>query len=905
MLSRWFDRSKALDNKDAQVRLKFLGELTPDKAAPLQTRLAALLQTEPAADVRKALLSHIRSVDLLLPLLAASDPVARETTDYIVNHRQPTLAISQKHPEVARARLLITDSAEERTALLSLFDTPEQLVDLIMKARGDLREQLLQHPRLNTEESYGQIERLSRGHDKTLNRHARERMDAIRAFDATLTQTQERSRTIADAVRSLVRYDAPSPAARETRRRQLVLLQQELLGLMERETDTVAQAATLGAIRQSAITADSFTGLDLAPPTASPFTELLAALPAPETLLSGTTDTTAAEQALQTLQTGWQEFAGLATPSEEEQKTRAGLENRYAQLMTAVARMNAVSWPDLPDLPTEIPASGTQDFWRQLDGLDRILTRHARVERDLAWPDVLPQPLALTEARLKREQVEAARQLLRDQETTLLQEVRHTIKELGKLIDEGQSRQANGLLAETRRRTTLIAFPRSEDERAQIDALQHRVRELKDWQTFATSPKRESLLEQMRVLLTTNDEPEELAVRIKRVRADWNALGPPANRHEHDLRSEFETVADQAFEPCRKYFAEQDRLRQENLARRHELIGMLGQYFASTDWQQADFKAAESILHKAREEWHASFPVPRGDHKPLINEFEGLQQKLHDTIHQHYATNSDRKQALIDQLKSLRESAAIDAQVDAVKGMQQDWKNVGTGLRHLEQKLWRDFREVCDAVFADRSAAVDAFRASQNTLLTQANAENQALAAQIAAFTSDNVSPAVLRDASNRFAALGDLGRDGRTATDEHRRLLRQGEEMIARIAKQRKDQRLINIQQLDELLDGDSSIDSAQSDPIFAGRKPFSGAVEAELVDITVLAEICAEAETPAEDRARRMALQIELMNKRAALPAPEVLLKRWCGIDGKPDTAQVRALRTRCFVALGRLLH
>ncbi len=904
MLSRWFDRSKALDNEDAQVRLKFLGELTPDKAAPLQTRLAARLQTETAADVRKALLPHIQSIDLLLPLLAAGDPVARETTDYIVNHRQPTLALCQKHPEVARARLLITDSAEERTALLSLFDSPEQLVDLIMKARGDLREQLLQHPRLNTEASYGQIERLSRGHDKTLNRHARERMDAIRTFDAALTLTQERSRSIADAVRNLERYEAPSPAARETRRRQLVLLQQELLGLIERETDTVAQAAALGAIRQSTISADCFTGVDLAPPTASPFTELLAVLPPPETLLSGTTDTTAAEQALQTLQTGWQEFTGLATPSEDEQKAKAGHESRYAQLMAAVTRMNTVSWPDLPDLPTEIPATGTQDFWRQLDGLDRTLARHARVERDLAWPDVLPVPPALTEARLKREQVEAARQVLREQETTLLKEVRQTIKELGTLIDEGQSRQANGLLAETRRRTALIAFPRSEDERAQIDALQHRVRELKDWQTFATSPKRESLLEQMRVLLTTNDEPEELAVRIKRVRADWNALGPPASRHEHDLRSEFETAADQAFEPCRKYFAEQDRLRQENLARRHELLGMLGQYLASTDWQQADFKAAESILHKAREEWHASFPVPRGDHKPLINEFEGLQQKLHDTIHQHYATNSDRKQALIDQLKSMRENTAIDAQVDAVKGMQQDWKNIGTGLRHLEQKLWRDFREVCDAVFADRTAAVDAFRASQNTLLTQANTQNAELATLIAAFTLDNSSPAVLRDAKNRFEALGDLGRDGRAASDEHRRLLRLGEDKLASIVRQRRHQRLSNVQEFDALLDRDPATTLDQADPIFAGRKLFAGAVEQELLDITLLAEICAEMESPDEDRTRRMALQIELMNARTALPAPELLLKRWSGIGGKPATDRVSALRNRCFAALGRLL-
>jgi len=905
MLSRWFDRSKALDNKDAQVRLKFLGELGAEKAALLQDRLAALLKTESAGDVRKALFAHIHSLDLLVPLLAAGDPVAREAAQYIANHHQPSLALCQQYPEIARVRLLVTRPAEERSALIGLFSKPEQLIDLIMKARGELREQLLQHPGLNTERSYGQIERLSRGHDKTLNRHARERMDAIRNCDASLAQMQERSRTMADTVGSLCRYEAPSPAARETRRRQLVLLQQELLALIEREKQTVQEAVTLGAIRQATISAECFSGLDLSPPTASPFTELLAVLPAPESLVSGSADNTAAEKALQDMQSGWAEFASLATPSADEMQAKGALEKRYTTLIAAVTRMNSATWPELPDLPAHIPATGTQEFWRQVEGLDRTLARHARVDKELVWPDVLSVPPALAEARLQREQVEAARQALREQETTVLLEIRNTIKELTHLIDEGQSRQANGLLAEARRRNALISFARSEEERAQIDALQQRIRELKDWQTFATSPKRESLLEQMRGLAFNMLEPEELATRIKRVRSDWNTLGAPASRHEHDLRGQFETAADQAFEPCRKYFAEQDQIRQENLQRRNDLISMLGQYLTSTDWPQADFRAAESILHKAREEWHASFPVPRGDHKPMIAEFEGSQQRLHDLIHQHYATNSDRKQAVIDQLKALRESAGIDEQADAVKGMQQDWKNIGTGLRYLEQKLWRDFREVCDAVFTDRANAVEAFRAAQNTLVTQANTQNAELAALIAAFTIDNSSPAVLRDATSRFEALGDLGRDGRAAIEEHRRLLRLGEDKLTGIVRQRRNQRLSSVQDFDALLDRDPATSLDQADPIFTGRYAFAGVVEPELVDITLLAEICAEIQSPNEDRTRRMALQIELMNARTALPAPEGLLKRWCVIGGKPDNERVRALRNRCFAALGRLLH
>ena len=244
-----FNSRDVTDRKVIQQRMQHLAyhdNLTglPNRSL-LQDRLAALLKTESAGDVRKALFAHIHSLDLLVPLLAAGDPVAREAAQCIANHHQPSLALCQQYPEIARVRLLVTRPAEERSALIGLFSKPEQLIDLIMKARGELREQLLQHPGLNTERSYGQIERLSRGHDKTLNRHARERMDAIRNCDASLAQMQERSRTMADTVGSLCRYEAPSPAARETdgrhtpRRRRVAC----------RQTGTDAEAGASGSRR--------------------------------------------------------------------------------------------------------------------------------------------------------------------------------------------------------------------------------------------------------------------------------------------------------------------------------------------------------------------------------------------------------------------------------------------------------------------------------------------------------------------------------------------------------------------------------------------------------------------------------------------------------------------------------
>ena len=910
MLSRWFDRSKALENKDAQVRLKFLGELTADKAEGLQERLLSALQRETVAEIRQALFPHIRRVELLLPLVATGDTLARETVDYIARHREPSLALCSAHPELARARLLISAEPTEINALLDLFTDPLQLIDLVIKARGGLRDRLLNHPLLKTESAYALMERQSRGHDKTLNRHAREQMDAIRNGDLTLQQLRDRGTTIADTVASLVRHDSASPAARETRRRQLVLLQQELQGLLAREAGVIGDLATLGAVRLPALGAGCFDGLDLAPPIRSPFADLLDAVPQPEVLLADAVDTSAADAALRAMQSGWQEYASLADPTTEEVARKAAIEARYASLSAALARLATLTWPTLPDLPATIPDHRTQDFWREIDNLDAVLARHLRSERALEWPAALGTPNVLVEARNARATVESQRSQLREQETGLLQQVTATLRQIEAALDAGQSRQANAELAAARKQLALISFQRSEDARQHLDVLQQRVRELKDWQTFATSPKRETLLEQMRSLIQAGLEPETLAHRIRQVRAEWNALGVPANRHEHDLRSEFEAAADQAFEPCRAFFAEQDRLRQQNLEQRQSLIDMLDQYLTATDWQTADYRAADTILHKARETWHDSFPLPRGDHKPINERFEALQQRLHDLIHQFYAGNSARKQALVDELKGMRDTVPVETQVEAAKRLQADWKGIGPGLRHLEQKLWREFREVCDAIFANRSREVEEIRATRNTLVAQAIEQNAELQTLIDTMTVASASPAILRDARSRFEAIGDLGRDGRAAIDDHRRLLRLGETRLAELAKQRRGARLAAIQMQDHAMDRvalDPGLAAATEnlDPVFANRKPHTGDVEEALSEIALLAEIAAEKDSPAEARAQRMALQIGLMNSRASLPEPEEILKRWCLIAQKPDNDRVAALRQRCFAALEGLLN
>jgi hypothetical protein len=901
LLDKMLGGARALHHQDPAVRLKFLVGLDAERATELQPRLLELLAVESDASVRAAALPHINGVDALITLFRQREDLRAEIAEWIATRKAPDISLCQSHPDIARARLLHTDADAEQNALLGLITSDEELIELALKARAPLKAKILDLPRFANESAWATLEHLSRGRDKSVNRHARERLDAIRTIDETLKGLKDRAQSVHNAVATLSRQQPEGPAARESRRRQLISLQNELQSLIERESAALAAALAAGAQRNPGITSAAFEGLDLEAPPASPFVQLLAAVRPAAALLTGADIATVGDTVrheLAQLQARWEECKAIAAPATDETRRFAAIEEAYAAVLAAVGRFNGTQWPSLVDPGETIPDGDTRDFWREVSALRRNLERHARATKELAWPANLEEPEPLKTTREQAVQRRERLSRLDVAHAALHEAITATLGEARTLVDAGQSKQAQSKLVALRRDIQRLRPESSQKLRSILDALFHQLGELKDWQTFATGPKREALLASMKELVGIDLDPEQLSTRIRRVRDAWNDLGAPVNRHEHALRDEFEAAAAQAFEPCRRYFAEQDQVRAQNLGKRQELTTMLRGYLDSTDWNHADFNAAEKILQTARREWQAAFPLPRGDHREVTQAFESIQESLHAKVHARYQAASDRKRALIDTLLAARTTTPVPDQVELVKRLQGEWKAAGPGVRHLEQPLWREFREVCDAVFKDRTQALEEEKVARNAVLSAAAEQNRQFAATLAAWTEENASPAALRDARSAFSALGELGRDGRGLVDEHRQLLREGEAKLATFAVTRRRQRLERIRAIDVALDRGETV---AIEPKLEGYfQPRTAATAENVQELVLLAEIAAGNETPQEEQRQRMSIQVDLMNRRATKPDQETLLLRWCRLADKHANETQRA---RFFSALARL--
>ena len=74
------------------------------------------------------------------------------------------------------------------------------------------------------------------------------------------------------------------------------------------------------------------------------------------------------------------------------------------------------------------------------------------------------------------------------------------------------------------------------------------------------------------------------------------------------------------------------------------------------------------------------------------------------------------------------------------------------------------------------------------------------------------------------------------------------------------------------------------------------------DLLELTLRAEIAAEVTSPEADQARRMSLQIDMMNRgERTAPQAKAMLQSWCASG--PKSAQHDPLRERFFAAVAAL--
>ena len=964
-ITNLFTRKPRLDHADAAVRLAAVQALDDDQYA-----LGRVFREDEAQEVRLAALARLNDATAIAAGL--DDPAMQaDAARRLLALPGDLPADVHAHEAVARIELSeAQDEARAAAAAARIVDPEQRVAALLKNPSTRIRASVVDG--VWDVELLALVERASRGRDKGLYRMARERIAEQRKAQAQREAEQSEVQRLCAAAEQVADDDPHYDAKRDAIEREWHQLLQTVkstdaslarFGVAVRDLESLQ--AALPERREPPVVEES---APAPPPEPEPLEDAEAA-PAPtlaervqaiveradQLVVDGavTTDSVASLQAeLDALRPATEaaETPAAATGDEAENAVaqadtvrdatlRVEALQRALELEPKAVEIAASSTqppagttpvvagdgPPSPDAgedkppPHEVAFAQAEDAsWQELAdrlGAARELRREARgLQRRYDWPKNMPRPAPLDGLAAVLTQADSAIETAQQRLQGLADEIADILAKFEAAIGEGSVRAASDHERAARDLIPFLPKDRARSLQAQLGGLSARLRELRDWRTFAESPKREGLCERMEELADSPLAPQPQADEVKSLRAQWNELGRVASRRDRELLQRFDDAAERAFEPCRAHFAELAERRAFNLDQRRAIVEALESYVAGEQWQNSDWTGVERVLRTARSEWRGYYPVDRRAGREVEARFNELTEIIHDHLKSEWDANSARLESIVAEAAAARASEApLPERIELLKSLQQQWKEAGPVPRRVSQRLWHQFRDECDPVFAEREAA----REDRAQQFRKSTGDAEALIDELRALL-DSTSPldeSEVADLRARAAAAGHLPR----------RLMHRLDEAIADVEHALSAQRaagereselawLARVEEVDRAF-----AEAAASDELEVWRDAageYASLFVARFEDdeddddedphqLTIVSEIEAETPSPEADQNLRLALSIERLNgdlsgERDGPLDHRSLALRWCAA---PATAE-DALRSRFFGALRTLV-
>ena len=359
---------------------------------------------------------------------------------------------------------------------------------------------------------------------------------------------------------------------------------------------------------------------------------------------------------------------------------------------------------------TDPDASKVESEVSDASGYDNLLARTRMAH--LLTKDLQPQPLldALVWISEREKQVTEKKQAEKNQ----LRQLNTLIRKAQSATDSGQSRPAAGIRRTIEeKRSELKTMPAYVVK--QLEQLDSDLEKLLDWKDYVVEPKKQQLIEQMRALVDSRENPEALATKISRLQNEWKGLSK--GTQDQALWVTFHQLAQEAYQPCKVFFEQQASIRRDNLEKRIQMVTQLENYLSAQQEggeeaaESIDCRAVEKLLATAIKEWLSYAPVERSASKPVQQGFDRALDAIRAKLNEHYQKNANVKRQFIDQVLKLVDHEDNHRAVEEVKRLQAQWKLTGAALRKDEQVLWKAFRQGCDAIFEKRQQQTEAFKA--------------------------------------------------------------------------------------------------------------------------------------------------------------------------------------------------
>lgn len=232
-------------------------------------------------------------------------------------------------------------------------------------------------------------------------------------------------------------------------------------------------------------------------------------------------------------------------------------------------------------------------------------------------------------------------------------------------------------------------------------------KELKEHDFHRNEQLKEAIIKRLKQL-NSLDKIKEIESQLKKLQDEWNDVGPVPNERWEALKESYWTEVRSIYNKINRFYEDRRSIQLDNLKKKEDLLAELKTIVAEVD-QAESAKGWDKLTSKVldiQERWKKVGFGPKKQNDELFAElrkvcdlFFDQKKAFFDVIKKDYEGVAKQKKALIDEAILIVQNEDKRSVADQLKKLQNTWKKLGHSGPRNEQKLWKEFRGVCDKFF--------------------------------------------------------------------------------------------------------------------------------------------------------------------------------------------------------------
>ena len=224
---------------------------------------------------------------------------------------------------------------------------------------------------------------------------------------------------------------------------------------------------------------------------------------------------------------------------------------------------------------------------------------------------------------------------------------------------------------------------------------------------------------------TTINAWEAQSKEVLDIQKEWKTIGYATQKMNVKIFERFRKACDEFFENKAMFFKDMKDTFAINIEKKKKLIETAKQLVTSTDWNATGEK-----FIRLQKEWKTIGHVPRKTGDKLWEEFNSTCNKFFDArkeagadAHENEHKNLERKQNIVQQLKTFVEEKAEDVQ-EKILSLMKEYSNIGHVPYKEKDKIYAEYQEVVDRLKKELNISIarkrlDAFKNNLKKVVEQ------------------------------------------------------------------------------------------------------------------------------------------------------------------------------------------